>query len=39
MVYTSADKAIIESCFVEKGWRGAKIAKEFPGKNWEYKVD
>lgn len=34
MVYSSGDKATIETCFLEKGWRGAKIAMEFPGKNW-----
>jgi hypothetical protein len=34
MVFSSADKEFIFSCFTEKGWRGAKIVREFPGKNW-----
>lgn len=34
MVFSSSDKAIIETCFVEKGWRGSKIVQEFPGKKW-----
>ena len=38
MVLSSADKAVIEACFKEKGWRGARIVREFPGKNWNYKT-
>ena len=34
MVLSSADKAVIEACFIEKGWKGAKIIREFPGKGW-----
>ena len=29
------DKAVIQACFMEKGWRGKKICKEFPGKKWK----
>ena len=38
MVLSSADKAVIEVSFKEKGWRGARIEREFPGKNWNYKT-
>ena len=34
MVLSSSDKAVIEACFIEKGWKGARIVREFPGKNW-----
>jgi transposase len=34
MVFSSADKELIATCFTEKGWRGTKILQEFPGKNW-----
>ena len=34
MVLSQADKHVIEAVFKEKGWRGAKIIKEFPSKNW-----
>ncbi len=30
MVLTKAEKNVIEACFKEKGWRGARIMKEFP---------
>ena len=33
MVLSTADKILIESCFKEKGWRGAKLLREFPGKD------
>ena len=31
MVFSDSDRAVIEACFREKGWRGARIVKEFPG--------
>ena len=34
MVFSDSDTAVIEACFREKGWRGARIVKEFPGKKW-----
>ena len=34
MVYNTADKDLIKTLFLEKGWRGARIVREFPGKNW-----
>ena len=34
MVFSDSDRAVIEACFREKGWRGARIVKEFPGKKW-----
>ena len=34
MVFSSSDKDFIATCFTEKGWRGARIIKEFPGKKW-----
>ena len=34
MVFSDRDRAVIEACFREKGWRGARIVKEFPGKKW-----
>lgn len=37
MVYSKKDLATIESCFLEKGWRGKKICNEFPGKRWNYR--
>ena len=35
MVLSEADKWTIVNCFVEKGWRGAEIVREFPGKGWK----
>lgn len=35
MVFSKSDRDLIQVCFVEKGWRGARIVKEFPGKNWK----
>ena len=32
MVLSACDKAVIEACFVEKGWREMNICKEFPGR-------
>ena len=34
MVFSESDRAVIEACFREKGWRGARIVKEFSGKKW-----
>ena len=34
MVFSDSDRAVIEACFREKGWRGARIVKEFPVKKW-----
>ena len=34
MVLSKEDKAIIELLFKEKGWKGRRIAKEFPSKKW-----
>ena len=28
------DRATIATCFNEKGWRGARLLKEFPGRRW-----
>ena len=30
MVFSDSDRAVIETCFREKGWCGARIVKEFP---------
>ena len=32
--FTTEDLAVIKTCFTEKGWRGARICREFPGKKW-----
>ena len=34
MVFSDSDRAVIEAYFKKKGWRGARIVKEFPGKKW-----
>ena len=34
MVFSDSDRAVIEACFREKSWRGARIVKTFPGKKW-----
>ena len=31
---TVDDCAVIKACFLNKGWRGKKICKEFPSKKW-----
>jgi hypothetical protein len=34
-MFSQANKAIIETCFTEKGWANcARIVREFPGKGW-----
>ena len=34
---TTEDLAVIETCFTQKGWRGARICREFRGKEWAYR--
>ena len=34
MVLSADDKAVIQACFIEKGWGARRIVKEFPGKRW-----
>ena len=33
-MFSDSDRAVIEACFREKGWRGARIVKEFSGTKW-----
>ena len=35
MVLSTSDKAVIEACFLEKGWRGKKICTEFKSIKWD----
>lgn len=35
MVLSEGDKAIIVSCFEEKGWRGRRLCREFKSKQWK----
>jgi len=37
MVFAKDDLAIIVTCFIEKGYTGTRIAKEFPNKKWSYR--
>ena len=37
MVFAKDDLAIIVTCFIEKGYTGTRIAKEFPNKKWNYR--
>jgi len=37
MVFTKDDTAVIVTCFTEKGWTRARIAKEFPNKKSNYQ--
>ena len=32
MVFSAAEKELIKTCYVEKGWLGTRIVQEFPGK-------
>jgi len=32
--FSKDDLAVIVACFIEKGWTGTGIAKEFPNKKW-----
>ena len=34
MVFSAAEKDLIKTCYVEKGWLGTRIVQEFPGKRW-----
>ena len=34
MVLTAEDRCLIKECYVEKGWKAARLLSEFPGKNW-----
>ena len=34
MVFSAAEKELIKTCFVEKGWLGTRTVQEFPGKRW-----
>ena len=38
MVLTQDDRATIATCFNEKGWRGARLMKEFPGRRWNWST-
>ena len=34
MVFSAAEKELVKTCFVGKGWLGTRIVQEFPGKRW-----
>ena len=34
MEFSAAEKELIKTCYVEKGWLGTQIVQEFPGKRW-----
>ena len=34
MVFSAAEKELIKTCYVGKGWLGTRIVQEFPGKMW-----
>ena len=34
MVFSAAEKELIKTCYVEKGWLVTRIVQEFPGKRW-----
>ena len=34
MVFSAAEKELIKTCYVEKGWLGTQIVQGFPGKRW-----
>ena len=34
MVFSAAEKELIKTCYVEKGWLGTQIVQEFPRKRW-----
>ena len=38
MVLSDADKAVIEACFKEKGWRGHQLCREFPKRKWKVRT-
>ena len=33
-MFSDSDRAVIEACFREKGWRGTRIVNEFTGTKW-----
>ena len=33
-MFSKDDKAVISTLYQEKGWRGRRIVREFPNKNW-----
>lgn len=35
---TADDRAVVSTCFLEKGWRGTKICNEFRGKKWHVQT-
>ena len=37
MVFSAAEKELIKTCYVEKGWLGTRIVQEFRGKRWNYR--
>ena len=34
MVFSAAEKELIKTCYVEKGWLRTQIVQEFMGKSW-----
>ena len=38
MVFRDDDRAVIEACYLEKGWGARRILKEFPERNWNLSV-
>ena len=34
MVFSEGDKAVIQTCWTEKGWGARKIVRKFYGKRW-----
>ena len=34
MVFSAAEKELIKTCYVEKGWLVTRIVQGFPGKRW-----
>ena len=34
MVFSAAEKDLINPCYMEKGWLGTRIVQEFPSKRW-----
>ena len=34
MIFSAAEKKLIKTCYVEKGWLATRIVQEFPGKRW-----
>ena len=37
MVFAKDDLAVIVTCFIEKGYTGTRITREFPNKKWSYR--